>query len=252
MSRDCTALVALAGLAPDRRLRVASVLASPLQLQTIVGARSRFGSLSLASPRSLAVTHETPEIGSWQAPDPTLIKKRGPVLSRHLATKGSPMPNVVVVVCGRRTDGRVCAYGDAQRRAGAYRRLIHWSRPTLRWFRRAFGTGIGGSAAGSTISRSRGTNVCLHPATSPPAHGRRARRAGLLLIRQDQNYPQNQAASTRPMSQDTPPPRVRRDLSSWSRGTRSSHTGTRFCRPRSGTCSRRSLPRPRACRAARR
>ena len=153
---------------------------------------------------------------------------------------------------GRRTDGRVCAYGDAQRRAGAYRRLIHWSRPTLRWFRRAFGTGIGGSAAGSTISRSRGTNVCLHPATSPPAHGRRARRAGLLLIRQDQNYPQNQAASTRPMSQDTPPPRVRRDLSSWNRGTRSSHTGTRFCRPRSGTCSRRSLPRPRACRAARR
>ena len=153
---------------------------------------------------------------------------------------------------GRRTDGRVCAYGDAQRRAGAYRRPIHWSRPTLRWFRRAFGTGIGGSAAGSTISRSRGTNVCLHPATSPPAHGRRARRAGLLLIRQDQNYPQNQAASTRPMSQDTPPPRVRRDLSSWNRGTRSSHTGTRFCRPRSGTCSRRSLPRPRACRAARR
>ena len=76
MSRDCTALVALAGLAPDRRLRVASVLASPLQLQTIAGARSRFGSLSLASPRSLAVTHETPEIGSWQAPDPTLIKKR--------------------------------------------------------------------------------------------------------------------------------------------------------------------------------
>ena len=34
--------------------------------------------------------------GSGQAPHPYSLKKRGPVLSRHLATKGSPMPKYVV------------------------------------------------------------------------------------------------------------------------------------------------------------
>ena len=90
MSRDCTALVALAGLAPDRRLRVASVLASPLQQQTIAGARSRFGSLSLASPRPLARDPRDPRNRKLAGTRPDSYKKERSRLEQASGHKGLP------------------------------------------------------------------------------------------------------------------------------------------------------------------
>ena len=90
MSRDFTALDALAGLAPDRRLRVASVLASPLQQQTIAGARSRFGSLSLASPRPLARDPRGPRNRKPPGTRPDSYKKERSRLEQASGHKGLP------------------------------------------------------------------------------------------------------------------------------------------------------------------
>ena len=88
MSRDFTALVALAGLAPDRRLLVASVLAAPFQLQTIAGSRSRRGSLSRTSPCPLA----DPGTRNWKraGTPPLLFKKERSRLEQAPGHKGLP------------------------------------------------------------------------------------------------------------------------------------------------------------------
>ena len=87
---DFTPLAALAGLAPDRRLRVASVLASPLQQQTIAGARSRFGSLSLASPRPLARDPRGPRNRKPPGTRPDSYKKERSRLEQASGHKGLP------------------------------------------------------------------------------------------------------------------------------------------------------------------
>ena len=87
---DFTPLAALAGLAPDRRLRVASVLASPLQLQRIAGARSRFGSLSLASPRPLARDPRDPRNRKLAGTRPDSYKKERSRLEQASGHKGLP------------------------------------------------------------------------------------------------------------------------------------------------------------------
>ena len=87
---DFTPLAALAGLAPDRRLRVASVLASPLQQQTIAGARSRFGSLSLASPRPLARDPRGPRNRKPPGTRPDSYKKERSRLEQAPGHKGLP------------------------------------------------------------------------------------------------------------------------------------------------------------------
>ena len=88
MSRDFTALVALAGLAPDRRPRVASVLAAPFQLQTIAGSRSRRGSLSRTSPCPLA----DPGTRNWKraGTPPLLFKKERSRLEQAPGHKALP------------------------------------------------------------------------------------------------------------------------------------------------------------------